>query len=198
MASECRCLNRRWSWLGRMSCEWTVRVSCVRSMRRGASGWRLHWREQDVWQDWWTPDYDEAKAVQALLRAGFNLDDALKRYCAAPGCSTLVDSGRCPSHAKQADQGTRGTAAARGYDARWARYSIEFRKRHPFCGEQADGTITGKFGSQCASDGIYTHSECVDHIVPVSRAPERFWDETNHQALCLACNGFKAQTMEKY
>lgn len=57
-----------------------VRVSCVRSMRRGVSGWRVHWREQEVWQDFWTPDEEEARAVQIALKRGLNLDDALQQW----------------------------------------------------------------------------------------------------------------------
>lgn len=48
------------------------------------------------------------------------------RVCAEPGCPTLTDSSRCPTHTRARDT-TRGTRQARGYTtahdrerARWA------------------------------------------------------------------------------
>lgn len=37
------------------------------------------------------------------------------RVCPAPGCPELVDKGRCPTHARQADR-ARGSRQQRGYD----------------------------------------------------------------------------------
>ena len=56
-----------------------------------------------------------------------------RRVCNVAGCPTITDKGRCPAHAKVADQ-ARGTAAQRGY-------GVEHRKRfregvlakHPIC-----------------------------------------------------------------
>ena len=66
----------------------------------------------------------------------------------------------------------RGTAASRGYDSRWSRYSTLYRKRHPLC-------------VMCLAEGRTRASECVDHIEPVSGPDDpKFYDESNHQALC--------------
>jgi 5-methylcytosine-specific restriction protein A len=114
------------------------------------------------------------------------------RPCAQPGCPSLVPKGRCVVHAKAADC-ARGTAQERGYDSRWAAYSILFRREHPVCGEQHDGTLNPTH-SRCLQAGRTTSVEgkrgCVDHIVPVSRGGS-FWAPSNHQSLCLACNTAK-------
>lgn len=117
------------------------------------------------------------------------------QYCATPGCSQLVNRGHCSAHKRQTDQGFRGTAHQRGYTSRWAAYSRRFRLAHPVCGERADGTVD-RSHSRCAQRGLTTPAECVDHIVPLSQggAP---WDPTNHLSLCLACNTWKAATIER-
>lgn len=110
------------------------------------------------------------------------------RTCAQPGCPALVIRGRCSAHAREADQ-RRGTATERGYTTEWAAYSRAYRRAHPKCGEQSDGTLDPTH-SRCLQAGRIAASECVDHIVPVSRGGD-FWDPANHQALCLACNSAK-------
>jgi 5-methylcytosine-specific restriction protein A len=117
------------------------------------------------------------------------------QYCAQPACSVLVARGRCQKHARQADQGTRGTAHERGYTSGWAAYSRAFRKDHPTCGERADGTLD-HVHSRCVQQGLTTPAECVDHTVPVTQGGA-FWDPMNHMACCLACNTWKANTLER-
>lgn len=107
----------------------------------------------------------------------------------------LVSRGRCQTHARQADQGTRGTAHARGYDAAWARYSRQFRIAHPVCGERADGSMDARY-SRCLQEHVTSASACVDHIVPMSQGGAKM-DPANHIALCLACNTWKASTIER-
>jgi 5-methylcytosine-specific restriction protein A len=120
----------------------------------------------------------------------------MMRCCLQPGCPVLVRSGRCPTHTRQADQGTRGTAQRRGYTYRWSMYSQAWLSHHPVCGEQQDGAISSIHGSQCAAEGRTTPAECTDHIVPVSAGGE-FWSAENHQSLCLSCNTRKANTLER-
>jgi len=107
-----------------------------------------------------------------------------------------VQKGRCATHARQADQGTRGTAQQRGYTYRWSQYSQAWLRQHPVCGEQQDGTITAQHGSSCAAQKLTIPAACTDHIVPVSAGGE-FWAPANHQSLCLACNTRKANTLER-
>jgi 5-methylcytosine-specific restriction protein A len=61
-------------------------------------------------------------------------------FCATPGCPAILPRGttRCPAHARQYDL-QRGSAKERGYDSRWNKFSRDWRKRHPLCGERADG-----------------------------------------------------------
>lgn len=52
--------------------------------------------------------------------------------CTHPGCPTLTRNGRCPAHEQQADR-SRGTANARGYNARWRRRRAAYLRTHPWC-----------------------------------------------------------------
>lgn len=65
----------------------------------------------------------------------------------------------------------RGSARQRGYTAEWDRYALAFIAEHPLC-------------CGCQAVGWIEPTTCVDHIEPASRAPDRFWDKTNHQPSC--------------
>jgi 5-methylcytosine-specific restriction enzyme A len=69
---------------------------------------------------------------------------------------------------------TRPTAADRGYDSRWARYSRRYLRAHPLC-------------VACTADGLIAQATAVDHIVPI-RQGGAMWDPRNHQALCHDCH----------
>ena len=115
-----------------------------------------------------------------------------KRPCAHTGCRELVTSGRCEAHQVVADARKktdvqrydllRGSASQRGYDARWARYSKQYRKDNPLC-------------VRCLEDGILNsieHGGHVDHIQPVTGPDDPlFWEPTNHQGLCRSCHSAK-------
>lgn len=98
---------------------------------------------------------------------------SLMRPCATSGCPVLVGHGHCEVHRRQREQ-RRGTRTQRGYDNRWLRYSQRRLLSHPFC------VVCGRL------------AEVTDHIIAARRAPDRFWDESNHQSLCGACNRRKA------
>ena len=116
----------------------------------------------------------------------------IKRPCSHPGCRELIDRGRCAAHQVKADMQraaqvrqydqTRGTAAQRGYDARWQKYSVWYRQRNPLC-------------VHCLAEGRLTsveHGGHVDHITPVTGPDDPlFWDPTNHQSLCTSCHSVK-------
>jgi 5-methylcytosine-specific restriction endonuclease McrA len=74
----------------------------------------------------------------------------------------------------------RGSPRDRGYDARWDRLSIEFRRRHPFC-------------IFCEQAGRDTLTDLVDHIVPVVDRPDLRYDWENLCSLCKRCHGKKFQ-----
>lgn len=67
----------------------------------------------------------------------------------------------------------------RYWSAAWRRHSKKYLAEH----------------TRCVRCGRL--SQVVDHVVPVHRAPERFFDETNHQALCVACNTEKGRTEDR-
>jgi 5-methylcytosine-specific restriction protein A len=102
--------------------------------------------------------------------------------CPVPGCPALTPSGKCPLHRTQADtldRTRRGTAAQRGYGARWAAYSREYRDANPWC-------------THCGTQGHRSLAQCVDHITPVSGPTDPlFWDRANHQGLCWSCHSRK-------
>jgi hypothetical protein len=73
----------------------------------------------------------------------------------------------------------------RGYDARWDRYSSQFRRRNPFC-------------ARCAEDDRQTlivegRTGVVDHKRPPKLGGD-FWDRANHWGLCSSHHdGWKKQ-----
>lgn len=106
-----------------------------------------------------------------------------KRPCSYPGCPELTEPGQrfCNKHKKQEqkryDQ-ERGTAAQRGYNARWRRARKRFLAANPLCVE-------------CKKEGRLTPATVVDHIIPHKGDMKLFWDERNWQALCKRCHDRK-------
>lgn len=78
---------------------------------------------------------------------------------------------------RQAYDRERGTAAERGYDWRWTKYSRSFLRRPE-----------NRLCKMCLENGLLVVSEVTDHIKPVRYFPELFWDKSNHQGLCIPCN----------
>lgn len=114
---------------------------------------------------------------------------APKRPCAKPGCGKLGATPYCEEHTskREISQRTerikydkeRGSAASRGYNSRWSRYSKQYRVDHPLC-------------IMCEKEGKLTVAECVDHIEPVNGPDDpKFWLESNHQSLCHSCHSEK-------
>ena len=103
------------------------------------------------------------------------------RPCTYPGCNNLVTSGRCEKHKTVDNQDRHSeTAAERGYNYRWQKYSKWFLKQpeNQFCKLQLPG---------CTNI-----AECVDHIDPPNGIDDpRFWNTNNHQAACIHCNSVK-------
>lgn len=109
-----------------------------------------------------------------------------KKPCAYFGCPNLVEHGEryCSVHkGKETEKRRRydrerGTAAQRGYDARWRRARKRFLAENPLCVE-------------CLKEGRLTPATRVDHIVPHKGDLKLFWDETNWQPLCESCHNKK-------
>lgn len=74
----------------------------------------------------------------------------------------------------------RGSPRERGYDAKWDKISLQFRRRHPFC-------------ILCEQRGLDTLTDLVDHIIPVVDRPDLRYDWENLCSLCRRCHGKKYQ-----
>lgn len=102
-----------------------------------------------------------------------------KRPCRYPGCPNLCDSGvYCRDHTPYSHDRLRGTAAERGYDARWQKARMAYLVRHPLC-------------INCQWNGKMTPATVVDHIIPHRGDMNLFWDEENWQPLCKDCHDRK-------
>ena len=109
------------------------------------------------------------------------MPQAPKRPCSWPGCAALTDGGRCEKHRKQQQKHIdmqRGSAASRGYGARWQRVRSLYLAKHPLCAE-------------CQRNNRLTAASVVDHIKPHKGDQALFWDESNWQALCKHCHDSK-------
>lgn len=99
--------------------------------------------------------------------------------CQYPGCPEITTDSYCPEHAKliaaRAEK-RRPSAAKRGYDSRWRRYSKQFLRSHPLCVNF----------SECHNPAVL-----VDHIKPHRGDRHLFWDPANHQAMCKPCHDRK-------
>lgn len=106
----------------------------------------------------------------------------MKRPCRYPGCPEIVsEGGYCEKHQRlyrQQQDRNRGSAAARGYDARWRQYRQIYLRDHPLC-------------VRCLDEGRLTPAVVVDHIKPHKGDWTLFWEPANHQALCKRCHDVK-------
>ena len=99
--------------------------------------------------------------------------------CPRPGCPGIVQAGVCsrcgPLRVKvrREHDERRGTAASRGYGARWQRVRAMALRAQPLCAE-------------CARQGRVTPATDVHHIVKRrDGGPDSF---ENLEALCHACH----------
>lgn len=109
-----------------------------------------------------------------------------KRPCSQPGCAALVEHPNryCAQHKRdrqRAQDAERGTAAQRGYDARWRKARLAYLKANPLC-------------AQCLDDTQVTPATVVDHVIPHRGDQQLFWDEDNWQALCKSHHDAKTIT----
>ena len=79
---------------------------------------------------------------------------------------------RLPDHREQSQK--------RGYDSTWRALSKQVRMEEPLC-------------RHCLRDGRVEAATCVDHIVPISQAPDLRLVRSNLQALCHACHTRKTR-----
>jgi hypothetical protein len=74
--------------------------------------------------------------------------------------------------------GYRNSPRERGYDAKWDRLSVAYRKKNPFC-------------LFCEQKGRATLTDLVDHILPVVDFPDLKHSWKNLAPLCRHCHGRK-------
>ena len=105
---------------------------------------------------------------------------APKRPCRQPGCPNLCDTSvYCEVHrSENAHDFIRGSAASRGYDAKWRAARKRYLQLHPLC-------------VKCKERGKLTPATVVDHILPHRGDSKLFWDENNWQPLCKDCHDIK-------
>jgi 5-methylcytosine-specific restriction enzyme A len=107
--------------------------------------------------------------------------------CNVPGCAYLTTTKYCTAHEGRADleraeyEAARPQAQDRGYGVRWRKYREVFLDRHPYCADP--------FLRHVGSNVPATQ---VDHIIPHKGDQRLFWDQRNHQALCVSCGGYKS------
>ena len=72
----------------------------------------------------------------------------------------------------------------RGYNSKWVRAREYFLADNPLC-------------RLCWERNKVTPSTVVDHIKPHKGDQDKFWDESNWQALCKHCHDSHKQAQEK-
>ncbi|MCC6147417.1 MAG: HNH endonuclease [Anaerolineaceae bacterium] len=110
--------------------------------------------------------------------------------CMYPGCPNLVrdGGGRCEVHRREGGRlydERRGTAAQRGYDARWRKVRRMVLRARPVCADP--------FGYHAADGQVILATE-VHHILPLSMGGTD--EEKNLDVLCKACHS-KITSMSK-
>lgn len=106
------------------------------------------------------------------------------KACAVYGCP---NDQPCADHSRVDER----NAFQRGYDKRWQRLSREHLRKHPLCGDRAEGAPVTT-DSQCRAAGRIVAANVTDHIQP-HRGNERLrLDQRNFQSLCFSCHGSKS------
>lgn len=85
--------------------------------------------------------------------------------------------------AKRYDE-RRGSARARGYDARWERARIVYLSQHPLC-------------VCCKANGVVHEASLIDHVIAHRGDRRLFWDVSNWQALCKWCHDNVKSPLER-
>lgn len=102
--------------------------------------------------------------------------------CNASGCPETTTEGYCDDHRKaatrkrweKAERKDGRSFREKGYDGRWDRLSVSYRKRHPLC-------------EPCKRRGETKPAALVHHIWPVEQGGPMY-DEDNLEARCKPCH----------
>jgi len=107
------------------------------------------------------------------------------RPCSTPGCSVLVEHGKCAEHVKQYRaqlDSRRDKSADWLYDTQaWRKGSKAFLKSHPLC--QCNDCDEGRIRLR--------QSTVVDHTIPHKGDRGLFWDRSNWKAMAKPCHDRK-------
>jgi hypothetical protein len=79
------------------------RVAIVRAIQKGQHGWQVQWREYataelmrrgecGIKKYWWTPDVDDAMAIQLGMWNGLSFEDALNDVKLDAGINALGEA----------------------------------------------------------------------------------------------------------
>jgi 5-methylcytosine-specific restriction enzyme A len=99
------------------------------------------------------------------------------RPCRHPGCLGLTREVYCEQHKSErfARDKHRGSAAERGYDSRWNKYSDAYKRSHPLC-------------ALCEAEGRTTAVDIVHHINPVSEGNAVLAGDDGLLPVCVQCH----------
>jgi 5-methylcytosine-specific restriction enzyme A len=105
-----------------------------------------------------------------------------KKICCYAGCGTLTYARYCSRHAKPEytrSPDYRGSAASRGYDAKWNKLRNIYIMHNPLC-------------VHCEAQGKTKAAQDIDHRLPFQGIDDPLrldWD--NLQSLCRQCHSRK-------
>jgi 5-methylcytosine-specific restriction protein A len=107
-----------------------------------------------------------------------------------PHCSNLVQCGYCDACRERGEgRDRRPSAAARGYDGKWAAYSKARLRRYPTCEGlrlEPDGPVLVN-----THPGRLAEAKVTDHILPHKGDDTLKWAPWNHQSGCKTCHDVK-------
>lgn len=111
----------------------------------------------------------------------------LLKPCNVPGCTALVEEGRCDTHVmkKQSNPSGKKSSSVKA----WLNSARYRNTRKLF--------LQGRLCVYCKErDGVLTPAVVLDHIQPHKGDACSFWDQSNWQGLCESCHNSKTATYD--
>ena len=112
---------------------------------------------------------------------GGEANGATPAFRLMPQMFRSASRGRLP---KSVGAAKRSSPRLRGYDAKWDRLSVAWRKANPLCAE-------------CEKADLLRQATVVDHIIPVADREDLRYSPDNLQSLCDACHNGLKRDMER-
>lgn len=108
-----------------------------------------------------------------------------RSICQYAGCQRTIDKPRyCAAHQQimdareKARKNNHQSEFTKLYNWDWRKFRDRYVKENPLC-------------LHCLKEGKLTPTQVVDHIVPHKGDKELFWNNDNHQSLCVKCHNEK-------